>query len=397
MSSASSYEYRVRAEALRREQERRAAEDALRAAELSYAQLRDDAVHAQATWGDSVEVPGELAVRWSSETAAMSAARIEVQRLTHDATKRLAEHVSAVRIGLMRSALANLGCSDDTVAAPKKASEVIALRPSSEERPDVPVELDHEATIERLLGRLEVAVEAGALEGVKTAAGRVRLAGSRSGRDRAIDMLRLEVQKANAAIEKRRAVAKKLDQFERRLDGCRGPEAGATRRLLGKAREEHSAAPIRELELKVEAALIAEEVIAPASFVAETVERVFRESGYEVGPRPSTIAAGGALLVAHSDWPGYGVEVSAGGDPRRLAFELVRGEADRTDQAARDKEVEKQFCSRQDDFLEAFDAAGVEVREIHRLKPGERHIVVRPDIVELERRFKRSEQAARLR
>ncbi len=378
MSSSVSYAYTVRQEELRRERERRAAEDALRKAAQRYEALRERAAALRDSWGGEIEVPGRLEAATATDTAGLRAASEAVQREVESAASRLDAQLREARVATVRAGIAKLGSGE---GAPIEAAAALAERRrqrSADPGPEASGE-DVEETLARLVGRLDPEADEEGVERVEDSIEAVRAAGTDAGREQAVAALRVCVQTANAGAARAAEQERALDELEERLDGCRGPEAGSARRLLAAARA--GSDPPVDLVAAVDAAVAVEEHRSKADYVARQLGTVLAEMGYEVGPEFSTtLVAAGEVLVERPAWSGYAVAVSCSGDPAQLEFEVVRGAATRADQAARDLEVEREFCATRPEILGQLARAGVDASQARIVPEGTAALRVEPGL-----------------
>jgi hypothetical protein len=374
MSSAVSYQYRVQEEELRRRRELQAARDALLAAQQRYERLCERAAVQRQSWGDSITVPDRLAPASAPEDAAqLRSAAAQIKRTAAAAEKRLDDEVVGVRIATFREGMAS---SELGVSAPIAAEETLAQPrpgPESESNDD---EEEVEETLARLIGRLDPSVEDHVAEQVRTAGEFIRNTKSVSSREQGIGALRLRVQEANAEARERRERECLLDRSEAQLSGFDGPEAGAARRLLTEIRAGEREAPA-DLEAIVDAAIEGETRVQEAEYVAEELRGALEGLGYKLGPDfATTLLSEGYTQFTRSEWAGYAVRVRSGGRPPHLNFNVVRGGVTRTDQKARDREVEEEFCDRQVAVVKRLARAGISAERTRVVEPGEQEMQV---------------------
>lgn len=373
MSSAVSYEYRVREEEMRRRRELEAARDALLAAEQRYERVRERAVEQRKTWGDSVSVPDRLAAaEVSADAARLRDAAQRLEQSTATAERRLDDEVVTARIASFQEGMSaiEMGTSAPIAAEAalgRPAPALADLGPEEEE--------EVEETLVRLIGRLDPAVEDGVAKQIRAAAEAVRGTTSASGREQGVDALRLRVQEANGEARERRERERLLDRSEGRLNGFDGPEAVGARRLVAEIRAGRDAPA--DLEAIVDAAIERETRFQEAEYVSEELRSALEGLGYQVGPDfETTLLQEGYTQFTRSEWAGYAVLVRSGGHPPKLNFNVVRGEASRPDQEARDKEVEEEFCDRQAEVVEQLARAGISAQRTRVVEPGEKPIQV---------------------
>ncbi|OJU80554.1 MAG: hypothetical protein BGO11_07475 [Solirubrobacterales bacterium 70-9] len=199
---------------------------------------------------------------------------------------------------------------------------------------------------------------------------------SASGREQAVDSLRLLVQRANGAVRGRRERERALDDQEARLHGFDGPEAGAVRELIAALRGAAVELP-DDLDRRVGSALELEGRAQEAGYVASELQRALGELGYELGPDFETVLVDqGFTDFSRPEWPGYAVRVRVGGRPPHLDFNVVRGASDRIDQASRDREVETEFCDGQGAVLAKLEKGGILADRTRVVGPGEMPIEI---------------------
>jgi hypothetical protein len=373
VSSAVDYRYRVEQEALRRQRELEAARDALRAAERRYEAVRERARAQRQTWGDSIAIPAELESHHAlTELTQVNGARSQREQRIAEVERRLNDQVVAARIATFREGIA--GANKQATEAISAASVLSAPRPAEAQAND---ETDETAeTLSRVLSKLDADAGDQAVTKIHDAADLVRRSTSAAPREQGIGALRLLVQKANQEAREMRARAHALDELEQRLDGYRGPDAAAARELIVAAREDSAKAPPSLSEV-VDSAAAKEERALEAEYVAKELRAALEDLGYEVGPDfETTLNEQGYTRFMRSAWPGYAVQVRTGGKPPRLNFNVVRGDAERSDQAARDQEVEKEFCDRQGEIVDHLARAGIATERIRVVEPGSRSLQV---------------------
>lgn len=381
MSSAVSYQYRVREEELRRQRELQAARDALRAAAQRHERLRQRAAEQQQLWGAAISLPERLVVgAESGDTAQLRAAAQRLESEVTVASKRLDDEVVGARIAALREGAAAGGTE---AAEPVSAAEAIdrsrgagveERTTEAEQRDDAAGEL--EETLARVASRLDSSATAEAVARVGAAAQATRESLSASARQQGVDALRLLVQQANEEAREARSREAVLDRSEERLNGFDGPQAAAARRLLAEIRAGQREAPA-DLGATVEAAIEAETRTQEAEYVAAELRGALEGLGYEVGPSFGTaLLEEGYTEFTRAGWDGYAVRVRSGGRPPHLNFNVVRGSATRPDQEARDIEVEQEFCDRQPQVLERLARAGIDTERTRIVEPGERELQV---------------------
>jgi hypothetical protein len=382
MSSAVSYAYRVREEELRRQRELQAARDALRSAALRHERLRQRATEQQQLWGNSISLPDRLTVSTeSSDAAQLRAAAQRLESEITDAEKRLDEEIVGARIAALREGTA---ATRPEASRPVSAGEAIErsrrTRPAAAEPATGEEEGGDqgalEETLSRVVSKLDASAPGEAVVRVREAARLVRESSSASARQQGVDALRLLVQEANVEAREKRSREAALDRGEVRLNGFDGPQAAAARRLFAEIRDGQRDAP-SDLEATVDAAIEAETRTQEAGYVAAELRGALEGLGYELGPEFGTaLLKEGFTEFTRAGWDGYAVRVRTGGPPPRLNFNVVRGSATRPDQAARDLEVEQEFCDRQPRVLERLARAGIDTERTRIVEPGERELQV---------------------
>lgn len=373
MSSAVSYAYRVREEELRRQREMQAAQGALRGAEQRYERLRQRATEQWQTWGDSISVLDQLAPHGDSTDAAqLRSVTQRLERATAAAEKRLEDQVVNARIAAFKEGMGSIESDDSALTT---AEEVLTQRRPETERESGDKE-EVEETLARLIGRLDPGVDDHVVEQAQAAAELIRNTKSVSSREQGIGVLRLRVQEANAEARERRERGRLLDRSEARLSGFDGPEAGAARQLLTEIRAGDREAPA-DLEAIVDAAIESETRAQEAEYVAEELRGALESLGYKLGPDfATTLLSEGYTQFTRSEWAGYAVRVRSGGRPPHLNFNVIRGGVTRTDQKARDREVEGEFCDRQVEVVERLARVGISAERTRVVEPGEQEMQV---------------------
>lgn len=374
MSSAVSYAYRVQQEELRRQRELQAARDALLAAEQRYERLRERAVEQRQTWGDSISLLDRLAPRTASTAAQLNGAAGELAQKIAASEKQLGDEVVAARIAAFQS---GMGSAQVEGAQPVTAASAIerSPRPRAEAEQDGS-EAEAEEALTRLIAKLDPAADDEIATRVQAAAELVRRSESAVGREQGVGALRLLVQEANQKVREERSREALLDRSEARLNGFDGPESASVRRLVSEIRQRRRELPA-DLEATVDAALEQESRSLESGYVAEQLRGALEGLGYQLGPDfETTLLTSGYTQFTRSNWPGYAVRVRSGGKPPHLNFNVVRGEASRTDQSARDREVEEEFCDRQDEVIERLARAGIAAQQTRIVEPGEKPIQI---------------------
>jgi hypothetical protein len=386
MSSSVSYAYTIRQEALRRQAEERAARDAFEGAWRRQEQLREEALALHAVWGDAIEVPAAVeAASASRGVAQWRSLQSAVEKQTRAARERLASQLTAARVAAIEAGMTRLGSAD---SKPIDAAAVLAARRAeaeraveeSERKDEEEAERELESTVVRLVARLDADAPPQEVTRVERATLAAREARSASGREQSLDALRAQVQAANAAAAAVRERAAEIDRLEANLDGCPGPQADAVRELLSSLRPRPEPLP-SGLGAMVAAALEDGDRRARSAYVAAELGKALTEMGYELGPEfTTTLATSGRALATRPSWQGYGVAVSCSGDPARLDLDVVRGEASRADQAARDLEVEREFCAGRPALLDHLAAAGIDASQSRITAEGTAQLRVEPGL-----------------
>ncbi len=399
MSSSVSYAYTVRREALRREQEERAARDACESARRRHQQLREEALALREVWGEAIEVPAAAeAAGASRDVPRLRSLQGAVEVQTEAGRARLAAQLTDARVAAIEAGMTRLGAAgsepiDAVTALASRRSEAEKAEEGSEEE----AARELEGTIVRLVARLEADAPAEDVARVERATLAAREASGAAARELALDALRVQVQEANGAAASARERAEELARLEARLEGCPGPQADAARELLSSLRPRPEPLPAG-LQAMVEAALEDGDRRARSGYVAGELGRALAEMGYEVGPEfTTTLAASGRALATRPGWQGYGVAVSCSGDPPRLDLDVVRGEASRADQAARDLEVEREFCAGRPALLDHLAAAGIDASQSRIVAEGSVELLVEPALFAGEGRDERGAAAPRAR
>jgi hypothetical protein len=379
VSSSVSYAYRVQEEELRRRRELASALDALRAASARYARVRDRAAEHQRAWGEAISLPRLL----REDQAGTDAARVrisagELEREAAAAERRLQEEVVDARVAALREGLALAGAGGGS--APIGAEVLVGRARRGHAAPTGETSDGGDAveeTLVRLLSRLDGDAGEAAVGEIEAVAELARDSRSTSGRDQAVDSLRLLVQRANGAARAKRERERTLDAQEARLHGFDGPEAGALRRLIAALRGDAATVP-DDLDQRVGSAIELEGRAQEAGYVASELQRALDDLGYELGPDFETVLVDqGFTEFSRPEWSGYAVRVRVGGRPPYLDFDVVRGESDRIDQASRDLEVETEFCDGQGAVLAKLEQGGIHADRTRVVVPGERPIEIR--------------------
>ena len=310
----------------------------------------------------------------ASTAAQLRSAAGELSQKIATAEKQLDDQVVAARIAAFRGGMASAQVGG---AQPVTAASAIdrSRRPEAEAEPDES-EVEAEQALTRLISKLDPAADDEIAAKVQAAAELVRGSESAVGREQGVGALRLLVQEANQKVREERSQEALLDRSEARLNGFDGPESASVRRLVSEVRQRRREMPA-DLEATVDAALEQESRSLEAGYVAQQLRGALEGLGYRLGPDfETTLLTDGYTQFTRSDWPGYAVRVRSGGKPPHLNFNVVRGEASRTDQSARDREVEEEFCDRQDEFIEQLDQAGISAQRTRIVEPGEKPIQI---------------------
>ncbi len=231
------------------------------------------------------------------------------------------------------------------------------------------------ATIDRLVGRLDPGVEV--TPQVESA---IRTAGNpqnEPGRRRlALDALRNAVSAANAEAIERQVAREEIDELLVSLAGLESEEAIEAVRML---REGGDDMDLESARAQVGRVLADEKAKWEAGYVMDSLTDVLGDLGYEVEQGFGTsMDSEGFADLGHNRWPGYAIRIrrTSGG----ISLNVIRGEVDRVDQAARDADVEQMWCSDVREMEEKLLELGVDMSRIRALQPGELEMQVVPEI-----------------
>lgn len=226
-------------------------------------------------------------------------------------------------------------------------------------------------TVMRLLDRLRADVPASTRDSVDAALERLTGSTTRAEQDRWITELRHAVDLANRTAERRQRDTERARLLLADLQRLDAPPAELVDQLeqVLHGDAELVASLIEQVDAAVAAADAAEEAAVVASSVAEVLE----ELGYEVGESFGTVLARDGLAHVQPDapdWRDHGVRVRLDPQGRRLGFHLVRA-AGRDDAAARDEQLEADWCEDVPELLTRIAARGLQLELTARSQPGE--------------------------
>jgi hypothetical protein len=361
-------EARERAERERKERERleqeRRDREALARAHAEFTRLEEEV---QALRESGIEIEDLKPLDDSVEGMSVASAAEQIQAHVRTERQRLIGGASRLSIEI-------------TIDAPTETLEQ-AVKTALDQHQGEATEKSHEfellvgATIDRLMARLDP--EATVTPEIESA---IRTAGNSEnepGRRRlGLDALRNAVADANRKAAEQQTKRDEIEEMILSLAGLENEEAAEVEHTLKEAGDEIDLAPIRT---RVERILEEERTKWEAGYVVDSLTDVLDDLGYEVEEGfLSTIDSNGFADLGHNRWPGYAIRVrrTSGG----ISLNVVRGEADRVDQAARDADVEQMWCSDVRQLEEKLLELGVDLSRIRALDPGELEMQVVPEI-----------------
>lgn len=292
----------------------------------------------------------------------LAALRRQVATLRGDldtASSRLREAVTDAR----RSRLLD--------AIPAARGEALVAGAALERRASEARETSHAVDAARVVARLDPDVAAPDATAVLERAGAVASAPP-SAAAAALDQLRLDVQRLNAAAEQARARAAAVAGFRETLAGLESPEVTAALALVDSLGAGASGVRLEDVERTVSEAAAAAAREADERFAASAVRQSLEELGYDIGPEFETLLVSeGKVDVRRPRWNGYGLRVRSASPAGELRFHVVRA-AGHEDEGSRrrDTEVEEDFCSELPALVEGLAASGVGARVVADVPPG---------------------------
>ena len=365
MSGPKSYGYSVDTAALERARERRALLDSIARLQARHAELSAEASKAHEAYGDEIRTIAAVASIHTPQTSLeqiRSAERELSQRIAREQTE-LQQQTALVTRSLVGSGV-NLAFDE----AVDDVANVLALRQPAPASPDSE---DTQSVTRRLLARLDCRSPED-LESVRRAVATALSAeGSRAAL--ALESLRVAISAANEREAAHKSARLRLEQLEAKLDGLDPAICMPARETLSSAHNrELSEEALEDLRGAVERTVAAAREADQRGYVADQLERAFADLGYDVSSGFATaIVDGGYVDVAKDQdaWAGYAVRVRLPTDGDRIAFNVVRGEAWRPDQAAHDAEMESAFCEDIPQIQRSLEGVELEARRL--AAPGE--------------------------
>jgi len=226
--------------------------------------------------------------------------------------------------------------------------------------------------VERIAGRVKARVTGAEREAIARAAERVLRAGTPIEARNRLGDLRVRVDQANEAADRRYAEAAEaarllqplLHADARSLRADLLEVAAGNAPLTGALREQ-----ARRAAAEVQRA-------ADQRYVRDCVAESLAELGYAADEGFQTVVPrNGVLQVTRSEWNAHGVRMVYDGEQNKLLTALVRTKAeDRWDSAALDAEREKAWCAAQEKLKELLAAKSITLEVRSLIPPGQRRV-----------------------
>jgi hypothetical protein len=364
LSGPKSYGYTVDIAALERARERRSLLDSIDRLQARHAELIAQAKRANEAYGDEIGTITPV-MTIAAPQASLDQIRIVERELSERVVREeteLQQQITHVTRSLVGSGL-DLAL-DETLD--NVADLLTARQPAPTEQDD-----DAQSEVRRLLARLDCRSPTDLETVRRTVATALSAKGSRMAL--ALESLRVAIGAANEREAARESARLRLEQLEARLDGLDPAICMPTRETLSSAHNrELSQEALESLERVVDRTVVAAQAADERGYVADQLKHAFAELGYDVSEGFATaIVDGGYVDVAKSQdaWAGYAVRVRLPTDGERIAFNMVRGEAWRPDQAAHDAEMESAFCKDVPQIQQSLNGVELEARRL--AAPGE--------------------------
>lgn len=241
---------------------------------------------------------------------------------------------------------------------------------------DAPVEQDPVADAarsgDRFLERLRDDVEPTALDGIHDSLDRLRAARSADDTRRWQIELRHRIDTANRSAIRREEDRERARQLLTDLRASHsGPSSDLDAALVDVI--EGSADLAEVLVDAVREQVRAARDAADARYVTSSVGEVLVELGYDVGRSFDTVLArDGRAHVrgAGQQWDDHGIRVRLDTEQRELIFHVVRAD-DSAEDAARDRDLEEDWCGDLPALLEGLGDRAVDLTITTRAEPGE--------------------------
>lgn len=329
------------------------------------------AAHDELARTDGLDAQLPTVPAWPGEDADTDTYRTldaEVARLVTATRTAMAQARTARRSRHVRESLGATRADTQVRTAAEALTDLPAEPPTTRARPEAARSVTD--TTLRLLDRLRDDAPATARDAVDTAVERLTQASTRTEQDRWVTELRHAVDLANRTAARREHDTERARLLLADLQRLETPPddlvAGLEQVLLDDAELDDTL--VEQVRATVAAADAAEEAAVVATSVAEVLE----ELGYELGEEFGTILARDGLAhvrVDEPDWRDHGVRVRLDAEGRKLGFHLVRA-AGREGAAARDAQLEADWCEDVPDVVAQVAARGLQLDLTARTEPG---------------------------
>ena len=179
-------------------------------------------------------------------------------------------------------------------------------------------------------------------------------------------VLQDEIAKANKATQKSRAQRERIDALIGQLTAV---DTEPAKQLLIRATKDHWDDP-EVLARQVATVEREAQKLADRHFAMKVTAECLTDLGYEVEQGFETVSVEkGVGLVRRASWRGYALQIRAGANREDVAFNIVRLDSP-SGSAARDFEVETEFCEDFRRFVDAAATRGLDTRLTRREPPG---------------------------
>lgn len=225
--------------------------------------------------------------------------------------------------------------------------------------------VDFEASLRRVLSRMDSGVPEPAARQLEAWATQAARSPSAATFQRLLDDLRYHVDRANKAVEARRA---RLAELYGRLHGLTGDLIDHALAQLAGA-QDHPDPDWPALEGTVADAVDRTRAEALRGYTTQALRESLQEIGLELEADFETLLTdGGIAHVRRPGWEDVAVRVRRNPDGSTMYFNMV---APRDAEVDLDESTERQWCTAFDDLVPALAERGVEVEVTHRSEPGD--------------------------
>jgi len=195
-----------------------------------------------------------------------------------------------------------------------------------------------------------------------------------------IAALNVEVEEAHQSVNALAREAEHAQVLIKTLDGLEGEQVSNLRAVLNRILAGELPLP-SSLPSKVTEVANSAKRDADRKYAGAVLAGALTELGYDVQQGFETLLVeDGVAVCERPTRDGYAIRMRLADDRPLMDFEVVRLAAAGTrashEQAVRDVEVEHEFCKDYDVLLKSAAKAGVGIRTVRRLAPGERPVPV---------------------